>query len=234
MRKAFDHQTRLDCRPVFDVQLNLDCRDEIVPILKALQHIYSQPKLRDDILRAIARDVNHDSSRKQGRQGMDYWQILVLTFGPASAMAEPGDLLRTFVTPFPDQGGVFGSKIAVVGDNVLVSDWFANDHAGAVSLFWNTLGVAYYGAESWKAAIDALGKSLELQGHNGCDFLFLAMAHWQLGQKDKARQWYQKAVERMEKNRPERMEKSRLWDEELRRFQAEAAELLEIKNEQPE
>ena len=78
MRKAFDHQTRLDCRPVFDVQLNLDCRDEIVPILKALQHIYSQPKLRDDILRAIARDVNGTSSRKRGRQGMDYWQILVL------------------------------------------------------------------------------------------------------------------------------------------------------------
>ena len=78
MRKAFDRQTRLDSQTVSDVRLNLNCRDEIVPILQALQHIYSQPKLRDDILRAIARDVNHSSSRKQGRQGMDYWQILVL------------------------------------------------------------------------------------------------------------------------------------------------------------
>ncbi len=78
MRKAFDRQTRLDSQPVADVRLNLNCRDEIVPILQALQHIYSQPKLRDDILRAVARDVNHDSSRKQGREGMDYWQILVL------------------------------------------------------------------------------------------------------------------------------------------------------------
>ncbi len=78
MRKAFDRQTRLDSQPVSDVRLNLNCRDEIVPILQALQHIYSQPKLRDHILRAIARDVNHSSSRKQGRQGMDYWQILVL------------------------------------------------------------------------------------------------------------------------------------------------------------
>jgi IS5 family transposase len=78
MRKAFDCQRRLDCRSVFDVPLNLDCRDEIIPILKALQHIYSQPKLRDRILRAIAEDVNHRSSRKRGRQGMDYWQILVL------------------------------------------------------------------------------------------------------------------------------------------------------------
>lgn len=78
MRKAFHRQTRLDLQPVTDVRLNLNCRDEIVPILRALQHIYSQPKLRDDILRAICRDVNHDSSRRQGRQGMDSWQILVL------------------------------------------------------------------------------------------------------------------------------------------------------------
>lgn len=78
MRKAFDCQRRFDCRPVFDVRLNLDCRDEIVPILRALQHIYSQPKLRDSILRAVARDVNQTSNAKRGRQGMDYWQILVL------------------------------------------------------------------------------------------------------------------------------------------------------------
>ncbi len=78
MRKAFDRQQRLDCQPVLNVRLNLNCRDEIIPILKALQHIYSQPKLRNDILRAIARDVNRTSSRKRGRQGMDYWQVLVL------------------------------------------------------------------------------------------------------------------------------------------------------------
>ncbi|MFV2069502.1 MAG: ISNCY family transposase, partial [Pirellulales bacterium] len=78
MRKAFDSQRRFDSQPVADVRLNLNCRDEIVPILQALQHIYSQPKLRDDILRAIARDVNGNSSGKRGRQGMDYWQILVL------------------------------------------------------------------------------------------------------------------------------------------------------------
>jgi transposase, IS5 family len=78
MRKAMDRQQRLDSRPVVNVKLNLDCRDEIIPILLALQHIYSQPKLRDDILRAIAADVNSHSSRKRGRQGMDYWSILVL------------------------------------------------------------------------------------------------------------------------------------------------------------
>ena len=78
MRKAMDCQQRLDCQPVTNVKLNLACRDEIIPILAALQHIYSQPKLRDDILSAVATDVNADSSSKRGRRGLDYWPILVL------------------------------------------------------------------------------------------------------------------------------------------------------------
>jgi IS5 family transposase len=78
MRKAFDHQQRLDCQPIAHLQLNLNCRDELIPILAALKHIYLQPKLRDEILRTVARDVNRDSSPKCGREGMDYWPILVL------------------------------------------------------------------------------------------------------------------------------------------------------------
>ncbi len=78
MRKAFDPQMRFDCQAVGDVELNLNCRDEIIPILKALQHIYSQAKLRKSILEAVAGDVNPGSSRKRGRKGMYYWQILVL------------------------------------------------------------------------------------------------------------------------------------------------------------
>lgn len=78
MRKAFSEQQRLDCRGVLDVELNLDCRDEIVPILRAIQHIYAQPKLRKQILDLIAQDVNQDASSELGREGMDYWQILVL------------------------------------------------------------------------------------------------------------------------------------------------------------
>lgn len=78
MRKAFDRQRRFDRQAVLDVQLNLNCRDEIIPILRALQHIYRQADVREAILRAIAEDVNRTSSRKRGRKGMDYWQILVL------------------------------------------------------------------------------------------------------------------------------------------------------------
>ena len=78
MRKAFDRQQRMDRPTISDVRLNLGCRDEIIPILAALRHIYTQPKLRKEILHAVARDVNRDSSSKRGRKGMDYWPIIVL------------------------------------------------------------------------------------------------------------------------------------------------------------
>lgn len=78
MRKAFDRQRRLDCPSVGNVSLNLDCRNETIPILRALQHIYSTPKVRDTILGAIARDVNGQSKATLGRPGLSYWEILVL------------------------------------------------------------------------------------------------------------------------------------------------------------
>jgi len=78
MRKPFDRQRRLDCPSVNRVSLNLNCRNETVPILRALQHIYSRPEVRGPILRAIARDVNGRSKPHRGRPGLDYWEILVL------------------------------------------------------------------------------------------------------------------------------------------------------------
>lgn len=78
MRKAFAKQARLDCQRVTDVKLNLNCRDEIIPILRGLQHLYSQPQLRDEILALIAEDVNEHARNDRGRAGLDYWQIVVL------------------------------------------------------------------------------------------------------------------------------------------------------------
>src|SRR5262249_35618482 len=49
----------------------------------------------------------------------------------------------------------------------------------------NTLGVAYYRAGDWKAAVATLEKAIVRRGvENGDDWFFLAMAHWQLGHKD--------------------------------------------------
>lgn len=78
MRRPFSDQTRLDSQAIPNVQLNLNCRDEIVPILAGLQHIYSQPQLRDEILNLVAQDVNEHSRSDTGREGFDYWHITVL------------------------------------------------------------------------------------------------------------------------------------------------------------
>jgi tetratricopeptide (TPR) repeat protein len=84
---------------------------------------------------------------------------------------------------------------------------------------WNTLGVAEYRDGDWRKAIEALSRSMELtSGGSAGDWLFLAMAHWQLGDKATARSRYDRAVRWMEERKSQ--------DDELRRFRDEAAALL--------
>jgi len=87
---------------------------------------------------------------------------------------------------------------------------------------WKTLGTAQYSAGNWQAAIDALDRSLRLSKRDSAmNAFFLAMAHWQLGQKDDARQWYDNAV---------RMKDHDSKNQELQRFQDEASKLLKIED----
>ena len=79
MRKSYSNQLRLDSVHIEQVELNLESRDRIVPILRALQFLYSDRKLVDEILQWIADDVNSDSRTDTGRTGMDYWHICVLS-----------------------------------------------------------------------------------------------------------------------------------------------------------
>jgi tetratricopeptide (TPR) repeat protein len=89
--------------------------------------------------------------------------------------------------------------------------------------YWNTLGVAQYRAGNLGEAQAALQKSLDLDDGQGShyvyeDWFFLAMVNWKLGKKDEARQWYNRAVQWMQKSDPK--------NEQLRRFRAEVEELM--------
>ncbi len=87
--------------------------------------------------------------------------------------------------------------------------------------FWKTLGAAHYRARDWQAAATALTTAMRLRnGGDSIEWFFLAMTHGQLGQKAEARKWYDRAVEWMDKNKPQ--------EAELRRYRAEAAALLGI------
>jgi serine/threonine protein kinase/Flp pilus assembly protein TadD len=99
-------------------------------------------------------------------------------------------------------------------------------------LWWITLGAVSYRAGQWNEAVDTLKHALTLRsgddrplrsGDDSVAGFFLAMAHWHLSQGEKARRWYDQAVQGMDQNKP--------YDQELHRLRAEAATLLGIQEE---
>jgi uncharacterized protein HemY len=97
------------------------------------------------------------------------------------------------------------------------------------SAYRGTLGTARYRAGDWKAASADLEQAIRLgkadNSKNAFNGFFLAMAHWQLGDKDKARAWFDKSLAWMEKSKKD--------DVELKRLRAEAADLLGVKDVSP-
>ena len=88
--------------------------------------------------------------------------------------------------------------------------------------FRTTLGAAQYRAGDFEAAIDSLETAMKIgEGEDSYDWFFLAMSHWQLGNEEAARQWYDKAIDWMERNQPQ--------NDELLRFRTEAQELMALK-----
>ena len=60
---------------------------------------------------------------------------------------------------------------------------------------WNTLGAAHFRAGAWEAAIDALEESARLgPGPNAFDLFYLAMARSKLGDRDRARDCFARAL----------------------------------------
>ena len=86
----------------------------------------------------------------------------------------------------------------------------------------NTLGVTYYRLGRWEEARERLKAAIQANPDGGTawDSFFLAMAHWQLDEKDEARQRYDQAVGWMKDNPRD--------GHELRHCHAEAVELLGI------
>jgi tetratricopeptide (TPR) repeat protein/tRNA A-37 threonylcarbamoyl transferase component Bud32 len=92
--------------------------------------------------------------------------------------------------------------------------------------YWITLGIAHYRAAQWSDALTAFQQAAKLRdGGDGLNWLFLAMAHGRLGEKELGRKWYDQGVQWMEKNNSD--------DDGLKSMRAEAAELLGIKDGAP-
>lgn len=111
MRIPHHQQLYLGCPAISQVTLNTNCRDRMIPILRGLQHLYSQSQLRQQALDLIKQDVLGDADANRGRPGLTLWQILVLasvrqgcdcTYDHLQELAENHNNLRHILQVFQD------------------------------------------------------------------------------------------------------------------------------------
>lgn len=77
MRQRFEQQMRLSTLAISDVKFPLKSRDELPPVLKALQYIFITPELNEKIFGLLEARICKNK-KKTGRKGMDLWHIFVL------------------------------------------------------------------------------------------------------------------------------------------------------------
>ncbi len=77
MRQRFEQQMNLRTVAIADIKFPLKSRDELPPVLKALQYIFVTPELNEKVFSLLEKKIIADK-KKTGRRGMDLWHILVL------------------------------------------------------------------------------------------------------------------------------------------------------------
>jgi hypothetical protein len=77
MRQRFEQQMNLRTVAIADVKFPLKSRDELPPVLMALQYIFITPSLNEKVFEILEKKIC-TGKKKTGRKGMDLWHILVL------------------------------------------------------------------------------------------------------------------------------------------------------------
>jgi transposase, IS5 family len=77
MRQRFEQQMNLRTVAVSDVKFPLKSRDELPPVLMALQYIFITPELNEQVFALLEEKIS-GGKKKTGRKGMDLWHVLVL------------------------------------------------------------------------------------------------------------------------------------------------------------
>ena len=77
MRQRFEQQMNFRTVAISDVKFRLKSRDELPPVLKALQYIFVTPELNEKVFQLLEKKIVV-GKKKTGRPGMDLWHILVL------------------------------------------------------------------------------------------------------------------------------------------------------------
>ena len=77
MRQRFEQQMNLRTVAISDVKFPFKSRDELPPVLKALQYIFLSPELNEKIFLLLENKIVA-GKKKTGGPGIDLWHILVL------------------------------------------------------------------------------------------------------------------------------------------------------------
>ena len=94
MRKHFEQQLSFHIKPISEVKIPTRSRDELPPVLAALQYVFVTPELNSQIFQ-ILEDKIMKGKKKTGRTGMDLWEILVLATVRLTLDADYDRLLYT-------------------------------------------------------------------------------------------------------------------------------------------
>jgi tetratricopeptide (TPR) repeat protein len=158
-----------------------------------------------DLLHKAGRDSEAEAAYQRA---MDTWEQLLVDFPEVPLHHRE---LARFLTQAPAirlRNLERATELATQGVELAADD----------ASSWYTLGLVHYAAGRWDAARVALEKCLKIQpkGSASAGFL-LAMAHWQLGDKQAAQKWYAEAASWTETSD---------LTENLHRLRAEAEALL--------
>ncbi len=77
MRQRFEQQISLRTVAISNVKFPIKSRDELPPVLMALQYIFITPDLNKKVFELLEKKICSDK-KKTGRKGMDLWHMLVL------------------------------------------------------------------------------------------------------------------------------------------------------------
>ncbi len=78
MRKIENSQMEFGEIAIGKIDIDAKSRDDIPALLKGIQHIYTQPQIREKIFSLLQEQVRADVNLDVGRPGMDLWRVFVL------------------------------------------------------------------------------------------------------------------------------------------------------------
>jgi len=78
MRKTVDCQLTFGETDISQIEFDLKSRDDIPPLLKGLQYIYTHNETRKKIFQILEREIAPSADKKNGRPGMELWKIFVM------------------------------------------------------------------------------------------------------------------------------------------------------------